>query len=507
MVGPTPPTSDVVEGEDSGVVVACVRRARPPGTTSSSLGRSTDVRRLRDPGPRARRRAARLLRPASRSSTAVRSRPESPCPKKGRLTVLRDLGLVTQVFNEQKLHGLPRRARDRAHAVLDDRLERLGERPAARPARPGAHDRARAQRQSRQRVRAARRAGRRGHPALVHVGLGADRGADRERRAAARGGGRRGDAPARGRVLDHRARGGQAARVPRPARLPAARPRPSRTTTRWSPPRPARSTCSARRSSARSAAASSSSSTTRGTRSIQAVEPRRAAARSASSSSSTSRAPTRTWRASRCTARACAWASGSPHEAPVEADLVLPIPDSGTPAAIGFSRASGIPFSEGLIKNRYVGPHVHPARPGAARAGHPAQVQPARRGRRKARRRRRRLDRAREHDAADRRDALRRRRRRGARARLVAARRSGRASTGSTSPDEDELIAAARTVDEVRELHRRDLARLPLARRPHGVDAAGPGSSLCRACLTREYPTRVPEDRTLAKLRFEPARA
>src|SRR3954454_18950491 len=41
-------------------------------------------------------------------------------------------------------------------------------------------------------------------------------------------------------------------------------------------------------------------------------------------------------------------------EAPVEADLVLPIPDSGTPAAIGFSRATGIPFSEGLIKNRYV---------------------------------------------------------------------------------------------------------------------------------------------------------
>src|SRR5262249_23558862 len=38
-------------------------------------------------------------------------------------------------------------------------------------------------------------------------------------------------------------------------------------------------------------------------------------------------------------------------EAPVEADLVLPIPDSGTPAAIGFSRALNIPFSEGLIKN------------------------------------------------------------------------------------------------------------------------------------------------------------
>src|SRR5205814_6101553 len=42
-------------------------------------------------------------------------------------------------------------------------------------------------------------------------------------------------------------------------------------------------------------------------------------------------------------------------EAPAEADLVLPIPDSGTPAAIGFARALGIPFSEGLIKNRYIG--------------------------------------------------------------------------------------------------------------------------------------------------------
>src|SRR5207237_880149 len=42
-------------------------------------------------------------------------------------------------------------------------------------------------------------------------------------------------------------------------------------------------------------------------------------------------------------------------EAPADADLVLPIPDSGTPAAIGFSRASGLPFSDGLLKNRHVG--------------------------------------------------------------------------------------------------------------------------------------------------------
>ena len=42
-------------------------------------------------------------------------------------------------------------------------------------------------------------------------------------------------------------------------------------------------------------------------------------------------------------------------EYPIDADLVLPIPDSSIPAAIGYARASGIPYGEGLIKNRYVG--------------------------------------------------------------------------------------------------------------------------------------------------------
>ncbi len=42
-------------------------------------------------------------------------------------------------------------------------------------------------------------------------------------------------------------------------------------------------------------------------------------------------------------------------EAPVEADVVIPVPDSGMMAAVGYSQASGIPYAEGLIKNRYVG--------------------------------------------------------------------------------------------------------------------------------------------------------
>ena len=42
-------------------------------------------------------------------------------------------------------------------------------------------------------------------------------------------------------------------------------------------------------------------------------------------------------------------------EAPVEADLVVAVPDSGTPAAIGFAQEADLPFSEGFIKNRYIG--------------------------------------------------------------------------------------------------------------------------------------------------------
>ena len=42
-------------------------------------------------------------------------------------------------------------------------------------------------------------------------------------------------------------------------------------------------------------------------------------------------------------------------ETPVEADIVIGVPDSGIPAAIGYSQLSGIPFGDGLIKNRYVG--------------------------------------------------------------------------------------------------------------------------------------------------------
>src|SRR5918994_1904136 len=42
-------------------------------------------------------------------------------------------------------------------------------------------------------------------------------------------------------------------------------------------------------------------------------------------------------------------------ESPVDADLVIPTPESGTPAAIGYAQGSGLPYGQGLVKNAYVG--------------------------------------------------------------------------------------------------------------------------------------------------------
>ena len=85
-----------------------------------------------------------------------------------------------------------------------------------------------------------------------------------------------------------------------------------------------------------------------------ARSPRRARAR-ASSSMSISRAPTRSSTAARSMNRASRSAPSCRARRPVEADYVVPVPDSGVPAAIGFSQESGIPFELGIIRSHYVG--------------------------------------------------------------------------------------------------------------------------------------------------------
>ena len=190
-------------------------------------------------------------------------------------------------------------------------------------------------------------------------------------------------------------------------------------------------------------------------------------------------------------------------EAPVEADLVLPIPDSGTPAAIGFARATGIPFSEGLIKNRYVGRTFIQPEQGMREQGIRMKFNPLAEveGKRLV--------------VVD--DSI----VRGSTTRQIvqmlfdagAAEVHIRISSppvispcyyGIDLASEDEMIAAHSTVEEVRvAIGATSLAYISL----DGLQAATrrPESALCRACLTREYPTRVPDD--AAKHRFEPTTA
>jgi amidophosphoribosyltransferase len=188
-------------------------------------------------------------------------------------------------------------------------------------------------------------------------------------------------------------------------------------------------------------------------------------------------------------------------EAPAEADLVMAVPDSGTPAAIGFARASGIPFAEGLIKNRYVGRTFIQPDQALREHGIKSKFNPL-------------------AEVAGQRvvvvdDSI----VRGSTTRQIVAMlfEAGalevhvRVSSppivspcfyGIDMADEDELVASSRSVNEVRELiGATSLAYLSLdglqdaTRRPEGT--------FCRACLTGTYPTMIPEDLKLAKLRFE----
>jgi amidophosphoribosyltransferase len=191
------------------------------------------------------------------------------------------------------------------------------------------------------------------------------------------------------------------------------------------------------------------------------------------------------------------------HEAPVEADLVMPIPDSGTPAAIGYSRASGIPFSEGLIKNRYVGRTFIQPDQGLREQGIRLKYNPLAEvaGKRVVA-----VD-----DSIVRGNTTRN---------LVAALFEAGAQEvhvrvsappivspcfyGIDFADEEQLAASDKTVEEIRrQIAATSLAYLSL----EGVQQATrrPESEFCRACFTRSYPTRVPAGRKLAKLRFEPS--
>ena len=166
-------------------------------------------------------------------------------------------------------------------------------------------------------------------------------------------------------------------------------------------------------------------------------------------------------------------------EAPVEADLVLPIPDSGTPAAIGFSRATGIPFSEGLIKNRYVGRTFIQPDQGLREQGVKLKFNPLAEvaGKRvvvvddsivRGNTTRKIVEMLFEAGAAE------------VHVRISSPPVIGQCFYGIDLADEDELIALDAHGRGGARAHRRHLARLPLARGARGVDAAAAERALPR---------------------------
>ena len=333
-------------------------QSRSPSATPRRPRRHAEggVRRDRhlDPARRGRRpahvlRAVRAAapRPGGRRHRRQR-RPAGPGPQAARARVAR-----LHERHAQAAHRLPL---DRPHPVLDDRVVERAQHPAvprrddARPARP------RPQRQHRQHAGAARRAA---GPRLR---------AHRDQRL------RGDDADARGRRRQdvggaHRAHaaGVEGRVLARPARR---RPRRSRCATRGASGRcrsaasPTAATPSpARRAPCRRSAASRSARSSRA-RSSRCAAPSCTAARRSPRPSDQARCtfefvyfsrPDSVWNGRNVHHARERLGAELAAESPVDADVVIPVPDSSIPAAIGYARASGVPFNDGLIKNRYIG--------------------------------------------------------------------------------------------------------------------------------------------------------
>ena len=195
-------------------------------------------------------------------------------------------------------------------------------------------------------------------------------------------------------------------------------------------------------------------------------------------------------------------------ESPVEADVVIPVPDSGTPAAQGYARQSGLTFADGLIKNRYVGRTF--IQPDQALRDHGVRLKfnPL------------------AHVIAGKRlvvvddsivrgsttgkivQMLRDCGAREVHLRISAPPIISPCYYGIDMAGKDELIAAGRSLDEVREhLGADSLAYLSLEGLQLAIER--PADRFCRACLTGNYPVPVAEAAGESKLRFErePARA
>ena len=191
-------------------------------------------------------------------------------------------------------------------------------------------------------------------------------------------------------------------------------------------------------------------------------------------------------------------------EAPVVADIVIPLPDSGTPAAIGYAEESRVPFAEGMMKSRYINRTFLQPEQGLRDAGVRLKFNPMR------------------HVLEGKRvilvdDSI----VRGSTSRQIveALRRAGALEVhmrvasppirfpcfmGIDIASRSELIAAGRTLEEVRELIGADsLAYLSLGGLRQALRAGASGSGFCFACLDGAYPVQVPQQLEMDKLALE----
>jgi amidophosphoribosyltransferase len=180
-------------------------------------------------------------------------------------------------------------------------------------------------------------------------------------------------------------------------------------------------------------------------------------------------------------------------EWPARADLVIPIPDTGFSAAEGFAEASGIPYGEGLIKNRYIGRTFIEPTPALRSRGVKLKLNPlpqAIRGRRlvvvddsivRGTTTRQIVQTLRETGAEE------------VHLRIVSPPIRWPCFYGIDMSTKGELIAAGSSVDQVREFVGADsLGYLSL---DGVIQATGsPRDSFCRACFDGEYPIPVRED-------------
>ena len=189
-------------------------------------------------------------------------------------------------------------------------------------------------------------------------------------------------------------------------------------------------------------------------------------------------------------------------ESPAEADLVIAVPDSGIPAAIGFSQASGIPYAEGLIKNRYVGRTFIQPTQSMREAGIRMKLNPMKdvlRGKRIVL-----VDDSIVRGTTSRKivKAL-----RDAGATEVHMRISSPPVThpcfyGIDTDSQDHLIAATKSVEEIAaQIEVDSLSYLSWA----GMleETRDDSSNFCSACFTGEYPVPIPEPLKSAKLLLE----